>query len=361
MASVARTGRLLCVGESWPWGGVTAEVVARVASEGFGLLDAPPQRLNAKDTPVPYHPEPLGGPSAHRPQHRRCRAPALTVNCVMLTRNAFGHPQFRLIRSHPLNAMPQIPIIMPQLGESIAEATVVSLLVQPGDSVEADQDIIEVETNKATMNVASPCPGRVEKFLVKPERKLSGRRRAGLPGSQPGRRRAAGSGHAASGKGDGETAEGRDAAAPARQTDESCAESVAADRARAARAGQCRRRQLHVAAHESAHEGTGPARGRPGGLPGSGAAGRVTIQDFEKFIANLEKHKLSQASTMRVAVADAMRRSWTRPLATVGCRFALMPLLNHRKTCQSQTRPGAVCACAPWPWRWPRTALPPDG
>src|SRR6516165_3113348 len=40
MASVARTGRLLCVGEAWPWGGVTAEVIARVASEGFGLLDA---------------------------------------------------------------------------------------------------------------------------------------------------------------------------------------------------------------------------------------------------------------------------------------------------------------------------------
>src|SRR2546421_3757896 len=56
MASDARTGRLLCVGESWPWGGVTAEVVARVSCEGFGLLDAPPQRLNAKDTPVPYHP-----------------------------------------------------------------------------------------------------------------------------------------------------------------------------------------------------------------------------------------------------------------------------------------------------------------
>src|SRR5882672_1890243 len=56
MASVERTGRLLCVGESWPWGGVTAEVIARVATEGFALLDAPPQRLNAKDTPVPYHP-----------------------------------------------------------------------------------------------------------------------------------------------------------------------------------------------------------------------------------------------------------------------------------------------------------------
>ena len=55
---------------------------------------------------------------------------------------------------------------MPQLGESIAEATVVSLLVKVGDTVKVDQDIIEVETSKATMNVAAPCPGRVEKFLV---------------------------------------------------------------------------------------------------------------------------------------------------------------------------------------------------
>ena len=67
MASVARTGRLLCVGEAWPWGGVTAEVIARVATEGFGLLDAPPQRLNAKDTPVPYHPNLW---AAHRPTSR---------------------------------------------------------------------------------------------------------------------------------------------------------------------------------------------------------------------------------------------------------------------------------------------------
>jgi len=64
LASVARTGRLLVVGEAWPWGGVAAEVIARVATEGFGLLDAPPQRLNAKETPVPYHPALWG---THRP------------------------------------------------------------------------------------------------------------------------------------------------------------------------------------------------------------------------------------------------------------------------------------------------------
>lgn len=76
VASVARTGRLLCVGESWPWGGVTAEVIARVASEGFGLLDAPPQRLNAKDTPVPYHPDLW---AAHRPTVQAVAAAARKI------------------------------------------------------------------------------------------------------------------------------------------------------------------------------------------------------------------------------------------------------------------------------------------
>jgi pyruvate dehydrogenase E1 component beta subunit/2-oxoisovalerate dehydrogenase E1 component beta subunit len=76
MASVARTGRLLCVGEAWPWGGVTAEIIARVTSEGFGLLDAPPERLNAKDTPVPYHPNLW---TAHRPTARAIAAAARKI------------------------------------------------------------------------------------------------------------------------------------------------------------------------------------------------------------------------------------------------------------------------------------------
>src|SRR6185503_19505437 len=63
--------------------------------------------------------------------------------------------------------MPLVSIIMPQLGESIAEATVINLLVKEGDRVQADQDVIEVETNKATMNVRAPGAGRVEKILVK--------------------------------------------------------------------------------------------------------------------------------------------------------------------------------------------------
>jgi len=60
--------------------------------------------------------------------------------------------------------MPKVPIIMPQLGESIAEATIVRFCVEVGDTVETDQEIIEVETNKAVMGVTTPCAGKIEGF-----------------------------------------------------------------------------------------------------------------------------------------------------------------------------------------------------
>src|ERR1700742_3132340 len=60
----------------------------------------------------------------------------------------------------------RVPIIMPQLGESIAEATVVRLPFAVGDQVEGDAEIIEVETNKATMGVTAPCSGRVAELFV---------------------------------------------------------------------------------------------------------------------------------------------------------------------------------------------------
>src|SRR5256886_2940377 len=60
--------------------------------------------------------------------------------------------------------MPQVPITMPQLGESMAEATIVAIKVQQGDKVSADQEIIEVETDKAVMGVTTPCAGEIAKI-----------------------------------------------------------------------------------------------------------------------------------------------------------------------------------------------------
>jgi acetoin:2,6-dichlorophenolindophenol oxidoreductase subunit beta len=73
LASVARTGRLLCVSESFPWGGTAAEVIARVATEGFHLLDAAPQRISARDTPIPSHSNLW---EAHRPNAKQIAAKA---------------------------------------------------------------------------------------------------------------------------------------------------------------------------------------------------------------------------------------------------------------------------------------------
>ncbi len=60
--------------------------------------------------------------------------------------------------------MPQVPITMPQLGESMAEATIMAIKVNPGDKVAADQEIIEVETDKAVMGVTTPCAGEISKI-----------------------------------------------------------------------------------------------------------------------------------------------------------------------------------------------------
>jgi hypothetical protein len=69
-------------------------------------------------------------------------------------------------------------------------------------------------------------------------------------------------------------------------------------------------------------------------VAGSGAGGRVTIEDFERFLRSLDDHKTSPASHMRIAVADSMRRSWYRPLATVGRSILLDRVLVHRKSCE---------------------------
>ena len=55
--------------------------------------------------------------------------------------------------------MALVPIILPQLGESIAEATIVSIDVKVGDQVETDQNVMEVETTKAATHVTSPTRG----------------------------------------------------------------------------------------------------------------------------------------------------------------------------------------------------------
>lgn len=56
---------------------------------------------------------------------------------------------------------------LPDLGENIPAADVVNVLVKVGDVIEADQAILEIETDKATIEVPSSIGGKVVEVLVK--------------------------------------------------------------------------------------------------------------------------------------------------------------------------------------------------
>lgn len=228
--------------------------------------------------------------------------------------------------------MPRIPITMPQLGESIAEATIVTLPFKVGDMVESDQDVMDVETNKATMGVTAPCDGRVVELLVQLNQSYPvGAILAYLEVSEEDAQRL-----------------GVDATAPKPARNETFKAAALSEAAAPARV-EPTVRGLPVPAYAAGASYMSPrmkARMNElglhaadlSGIAGSGAAGRVTVDDFEKFLTQLEEHKLSPASSMRVAVADAMRRSWTRPIATVGRAISIDRLLAHRKA--SNPKPG---------------------
>ena len=238
--------------------------------------------------------------------------------------------------------MPTIPILMPQLGESIAEATMVRVLALPGTAVEANQDIFEVET---TMGIIAPAAGimgqvhaqvgssyavgaNLATFEVSHEDYLV----LGFGETKP----QIGPTQVASSNGgskDGVHFAVNDADT-IYQRQPTVEPVVGGLPVPAGAAGasyisprmRARMAELGLNAADLA------------GVAGTGAGGRVTVEDFEQFLRSLEQHRMTPASPMRMAVADAMRRSCTRPLATVGASVVLDPMLAHRK--RANPKPG---------------------
>jgi pyruvate/2-oxoglutarate dehydrogenase complex dihydrolipoamide acyltransferase (E2) component len=245
--------------------------------------------------------------------------------------------------------MPQVPITMPQLGESMAEATIVTIHVKPGDQVKADQEIIEVETDKAVMGVTTPCAGEIAKIdaevkgtyvvgavlgYVEASEADAARFQKNAPeqpqGSVdkevPGRQEET-SGPTQNGSGSHFRIDESDAlptVAAAMNFQEHGAGGLPVP-VSAKGAGflsprvRARMAELQLAQADLA------------GIAGSGTAGRVTVKDLEDFLRSIETQPSEKPSAIRTGVADAMRRSWTRPLATVGLSVCLDPVLQDRK------------------------------
>jgi len=242
--------------------------------------------------------------------------------------------------------MPSIPILMPQLGESIAEATIIRILIEAGGTVETGGDIFEVETNKATMAVTAPCGGRVSQILAVPQTSYAVGSTLGTLEITEEAAQSLGISDAPQippvsqmSSGGADVVENLhfkisddDVISTRQPTVEPVVTGGLPVPAGATGASyispRMRARMLELGLNAADLSG----------VPGTGAGGRVTVEDFEAFLRALEQHRMTPASPMRIAVADSMRRSWARPLATVGSPIMLDAMLAHRK--KTDPKPG---------------------
>jgi pyruvate/2-oxoglutarate dehydrogenase complex dihydrolipoamide acyltransferase (E2) component len=239
--------------------------------------------------------------------------------------------------------MPQVPIIMPQLGESIAEATIVDIKVKPGDDVADDQEIIDVETQKAVMGVTTPCKGKIAQITAQ------------LKETYP---VGAVLGYVEASEADAARFAKQEPPSPQREVAEEIParadQEIAPAREKkiAARDGDgARAGELPVPVATKGATFMSPrVRARMAelqltpadlaGIMGTGTGNRVTIKDLENFLQKIENQTAHEASAIRAGVADAMRRSWTRPLSTIGSSINLDPVLQDRQSRDPKPGPG---------------------
>src|SRR5687768_2756866 len=59
------------------------------------------------------------------------------------------------------------PVVMPQMGESIAEGTIVRWIKKVGDSVDRDEPLFEISTDKVDAEIPSPAAGVLTEITVR--------------------------------------------------------------------------------------------------------------------------------------------------------------------------------------------------
>lgn len=241
--------------------------------------------------------------------------------------------------------MPEVPILMPQLGESIAEATIMHRLVAPGDVVTAEQEVFEVETNKAVMGVTCVCGGTVKSIAVSEGETVPVGSVLGIieaseeeverSGAQTLEQvQAAGTAVPApapssAGSGDTEGAHFR-TEGEYRESSGGAAAAAAEGRGLPVPLGVRGAHYLSPRIRARMDE-LGITEADLGYISGSGAGGRITIDDFEHFLNYVDGWPSRKASPMRRSVSSSMQRTWRRPIASAGRPIYMAPVMLHRK------------------------------
>jgi len=216
----------------------------------------------------------------------------------------------------------KLDVRMPQFGESAAEATVVAWLVQPGTQVAAEQEIVEVQTEKSLLTVAAPAAGILSELRAAAGDKVAVGDVIALLDVAEGTPTPSNASPTIPASGAPATSEPRTPRTrPSRG--EASLRAAMGDAAFISPAVRSRLIESGLTISDLAT------------ISGTGTSGRVTVDDIDTYLAHGEP-----MSGVRQAVALAMSRSWQRPLATVARPARMDALLAHRRTVEG--RPSAT-------------------
>jgi pyruvate dehydrogenase E2 component (dihydrolipoamide acetyltransferase) len=141
-----------------PVAGTVAEVVAKVGDKvSMGTLIA---RVESAEGETAQAPAKAAAPAADAPEKTKA-APA----------KAAAAPTPKAASPAPAKAA-TIDITIPDIGD-FKDVPVIEILVKGGDTVEAEQPIVTLESDKASMDVPSPAAGKITEIVVKVGDKVS--------------------------------------------------------------------------------------------------------------------------------------------------------------------------------------------
>ena len=189
--------------------------------------------------------------------------------------------------------MARVDIIMPQMGESIAEGTLSKWLKKVGDEVKRDEPIFEISTDKVDAEIPSPAAGVIAEIIVKEGETVAVQTVVARLETEKG---------AALGKSDAPAASGTTSSPAGKQSEK--AASTPTPQREATPASGAARQQPPAPAIAASHTGNGNSfedrvrtKSSPlvrkiaaehgvniASLQGSGVAGRVTKRDILGFI-----------------------------------------------------------------------------
>ena len=186
-------------------------------------------------------------------------------------------------------------ILMPQMGESIAEGTITRWLVKVGDKVQRDQPILEISTDKVDSEIPSPADGVVLEIKRQEGETVPVNEIVGMIGAE-------GEDVGSSGSPVSETGatapEAEVVAAPEVSAETTSGEMSLEDRVRLFSSPLVRR--------IAAKEGVDLAQ-----VPGTGVMGRVTKKDIQAYLEAREKGELPAAPAAAAPAASAPPRAAT--------------------------------------------------